>query len=58
MTRFTSLDYALPQTRQILRDRLVRYLPAPAITASRESGSVMIADEAMLNFLENLYQPT
>jgi hypothetical protein len=55
MRRFTSLKQVPAETRRILRDRLARYLPAPAVTSRRMGeGGVALSDESLLDLLLSL----
>jgi hypothetical protein len=54
MRRFTSLEFVPAETRVILRDRLVRYLPVRNSQPMRPTPANMVADELLLNLLLNL----
>ncbi|WP_354098764.1 hypothetical protein [Bradyrhizobium sp. S3.2.12] len=48
------MKYAPAETRRILRDRLVRFLPVSNTPALRPSSEDLIPDEQLLNLLLNL----
>ena len=54
MRRFSSLRYAPPATRGILRDRLARYLPQRNPSTTYTNQEMMLSDESMLRFLLNI----
>jgi hypothetical protein len=54
MPRFSSMKYAPAETRRILRDRFLRYLPVSNTAAMRPSSENLIPDEQLLNLLLNL----
>jgi hypothetical protein len=54
MPRFSSMKYAPAETRRILRDRFVRYLPVSNTPAMRPSSANLVPDELLLNLLLNL----
>jgi hypothetical protein len=54
MPRFSSMKYAPAETRRILRDRFVRYLPVSNTPAVRPPSENLIPDELLLNLLLNL----
>ena len=55
MSRFTSLEYAKPETRRILRDRFDRNLPAPLQNVRRTwIGEIVFPDEKLLRLLLDL----
>src|ERR1700738_369997 len=54
MPRFSSVKYAPAETRRILRDRFVCYLPVSNTPAIRPPSENLIPDEQLLNLLLNL----
>ena len=54
MPRFSSLEHSLPDTRRILRDRLVRYLPSDNVESVGSKKSIELPDESLLSLLLNL----
>jgi hypothetical protein len=54
MPRFSSMKYAPAETRRILRDRFVRYLPVSNTPAIRPPSENLMPDELLLNLLINL----
>jgi hypothetical protein len=54
MKRFSSLKLVPSETRRLLRDRFVRYLPAHHGTFVRIASSLTLPDESMLRLLLNL----
>jgi hypothetical protein len=48
------MKYAAAETRRILRDRFVRYLPVSNTPAARLPSGKLIRDELLLNLLLNL----
>ena len=47
MRRFSSMKYAVAETRRILRDRFARYLPVIQNAAAAPGGGSLIPDEAI-----------
>jgi hypothetical protein len=54
MSRFSSMKYAAAETRRILRDRFVRYLPVSHSPMVRAPSENPIPDEVLLDLLLNL----
>jgi len=54
MRRFSSMKYAPAETRRILRDRMVRYLPVQHSARARPNAVDLVRDELLLNLLLNL----
>ncbi len=54
MGRFSSMKYALAETRRILRDRFARYLPVTQNALSAPKAGSLIPDEQLLELLLGL----
>ena len=54
MRRFSSMKYAVAETRRILRDRFARYLPVIQYAAAAPRGGNLIPDEQLLELLLGL----
>ena len=54
MRRFSSMKYAVAETRRILRDRFARYLPVVQNPAPALGGREFITDEQLLELLLDL----
>ena len=54
MRRFSSLKYNPAETRRILRDRFVRYLPSHNTSTCHSTKEITLSDESLLQLLLNL----
>ena len=54
MRRFSSMKYAVAETRRTLRDRFARYLPVIQNAAAAPGGGSLIPDEQLLELLLGL----